>query len=41
MRGGQGDVDALKYCLDFWDFDISPYARQKIRLGQSVTRTRF
>lgn len=41
MRGGQGDVDALKYCLDFWDFDISPYARQKIRLGQSVTRTHF
>lgn len=41
MAGGEGDVPALDYCLEFWDYDKSPYARQKIRLGQSVTRAHF
>lgn len=41
MAGGQGDIDALAFCLEFWDFDKSPYARQKKRLGQSLTRAHF
>lgn len=37
-KGGSGDMDAYSYCLDFWDFEKSPYIRQKIRMGQKLTK---
>ena len=37
-KGENGDINAYSYCLDFWDFEKSPYVRQKIRMGQRLTK---
>lgn len=37
-QGEKGNINAFLYCLDFWDFEKSPYIRQKIRMGQKLTK---
>ena len=37
-KGENGDINAYSYCLDFWDFEKSAYIRQKIRMGQRLTK---
>ncbi len=37
-KSDKGNIDAFIYCSDFWDYEKSPYVRQKLRMGQQITK---
>lgn len=36
-KSDKGNIDAFEYCSTFWDYEKSPYVRQKLRMGQQIT----
>jgi integrase len=38
VKPGPGNVDFLKFITDFWDFDTSPYVREKLAHKQQIGR---